>query len=366
MSASDDKKTPLYQSHVDLGAKMVPFAGYEMPVSYKGLREEHNNTRSNVGLFDVSHMGEFRVVGPQSLEFLQYVTTNDVAKLKKGEAQYSLLLNEKAGVVDDLIIYCVEENKNYFLCVNASNADKDFKWLTKLNTYDCELTNEGDEWSQIAVQGPKAFSLLEAIYGSAISKLKPFNFDNFEAEGISIIFAATGYTGEPGGEIFVKNNDAKKLWDLLLDKGQQYGVAPVGLGARDTLRMEMRYALHGQEISEERLIVGAGLGWVIKHQKGDFIGKQAYVNAKEKGAIEKLSCFKLKEPGIPRAGYKLINEAKEVIGEVTSGTLSPTLNVGIGIGYIAADQAVVGNEIFVQIRNKSVKAIVVKPPFIEK
>lgn len=359
-------KTPLYEMHISLGAKMVPFAGYEMPVTYKGLREEHNNTRANVGLFDVSHMGEFRVTGPQSLEFLQYVTTNDVSKLISGEAQYSLLLNEAAGVVDDLIIYCVEENKNYFLCVNASNAEKDFEWLKKLNTFDCELVDEGGDWSQIAVQGPKAFDLLSEIFGAEITQLKPFTFRNFNADGMDVIFAATGYTGEKGGEIFVKNNEAQKLWSALMEKGLPFGVTPVGLGARDTLRMEMRYPLHGQEISDDRCIIGAGLGWVVKPQKGDFMGKKAYVDAKEKGASQKLTCFKLLAPGIPRTGYKLINEAQEMIGEVTSGTLSPTLNKGIGIGYLDKDYTDVGHEIFVQIRNKSVKAIVVKPPFIEK
>ena len=361
-------KTPLYQEHINLNAKMVPFAGYEMPVSYKGLKEEHLNTRKNIGLFDVSHMGEFRVTGPEALNFLQYVTSNDVSNLGAGEAQYSLMLNENAGVVDDLIIYCVEENKNYFLCVNASNQDKDFKWLSEKNTFDCKLTNEGEAWSQIAVQGPKAFELLKKIMGPEVALIKSFNFREFHIEGFNqpVIFAATGYTGEAGGEIFVKNEEAVKLWQKLVTEGQPLGAMAVGLGARDTLRLEMKYPLHGQELTEERNVFGAGLGWVVKADKESFIGKEAYLKAKSEGATSKLVCFKLEESGIPRSKYKLNNKAGEVIGEVTSGTYSPCLELGIGIGYVATDHADIGAEIFVQIRNKSVKAKIIKPPFVIK
>lgn len=360
---SELKKTPLYQEHLRLGAKMVPFAGYEMPVQYIGLKEEHLNVRNHVGLFDVSHMGEIRVQGPHSLETLQWLTTNDVTKLQKGEAQYSLLPNNNGGLVDDIIIYCVEPRQNYLVCVNASNKDKDFAWM-KDNNKNAILTDESDLWGQIAIQGPKALALLEQLLDFKISSIPPFKWTFILWNQTELMVATTGYTGEKGAEIFVPKEAAVSLWKALLDQGQEFGVLPIGLGARDTLRLEMKYSLYGHEIDENINPYAAGLGWVIKPSQKDFIGKSEMLKQKEAGLPFSLVGFKLLEKGIPRQGYTLFSFDNQEMGKVTSGTLSPSTQDPIGLGYVWPQYAQIGSEIYVDIRGRKTKAVVVPTPFV--
>lgn len=356
------QKTPLFDEHVRLGAKMVPFAGWNMPVEYKGLREEHNNVRKNVGLFDVSHMGEIRFTGPKALETLEWITTNLVSKLKAGEAHYSLLQNDQGGLVDDIIVYCVEPNVNYMVCVNAANIDKDFAWMQKQNR-GAQITNESAQWAQIAVQGPKAPALIEKVLGIPASTMKPFKFVESKFQGHKIIFATTGYTGEAGGEVFIEAPGAVALWNSLLKDGADLGVQPIGLGARDTLRTEMKYSLYGHEIDDESNPIEAGLGWVVKAKDKDFLGKAKIMDPVAKGLRENLVGFKVVEKGIPRQGYNLLDEKGEKIGIVTSGTLSPSLEVSIGIGRVAASHSAVGTPLWVDIRGRKIKAEVCPTPF---
>lgn len=358
------QKTPLYEEHLKLGARMVDFAGWDMPVEYKGLREEHNNVRTHVGLFDVSHMGEVFVRGENALKTLQWLTTNDVAKLKKGQAQYSILTNPQGGIVDDIIVYCLEENQNYLVCVNASNAEKDFEWMKK-NNKGAEITNESSKWSQIAVQGPKAPQLLEKVLPKS-SEVKPFHCEFFNYNGAQVLVAATGYTGEKGAEIFVPNEKAANLWSDLVKKGEEFGVQAIGLGARDTLRTEMKYSLYGNEITDQTNPIEAGLGWVVKLEKGDFIGREFVQKMKENGPKRKLIGFKMLDRGIPRHDYKLLSPDSQEVGVVTSGTMSPTLDEAIGIGYLREDLAKTGQEFFVEIRGRKTKAQVVQTPFVKK
>lgn len=358
-------KTPLNEQHRALGGKMVEFAGFDMPVQYKGVKEEHACVRNKVGLFDVSHMGEIRFKGPQALATLQWLTTNDVSQLKNGQAQYSLLPNAQGGLVDDIIVYCVQENADYLVCVNASNKDKDFAWM-KANNKGAEITDESAQWAQIAVQGPKAMELLKRVLGEKVASLKPFHFFQDQFAGAKIIFATTGYTGEAGGEIFVEKSGAVALWNALLEKGADLGVQPIGLGARDTLRTEMKYSLYGHEIDDVSNPYEAGLGWVVKPAAKDFMGKVPMLAVKEKGLARKLVGFKLKDKGIPRQGYAVGNKPNEASGIVTSGTLSPTLNESIGIAYVDAKSAVLGSPIFVDIRGRWVPAEVCETPFIKK
>lgn len=358
------QKTPLYDEHLKLNARMVDFAGWDMPVEYKGLREEHNNVRNNVGLFDVSHMGEVFVRGENALRTLQWLTTNDVAKLKKGQAQYSILTNPQGGIVDDIFVYCLEENKEYLVCVNASNADKDFEWMTK-NNKGAEITNESSKWSQIAVQGPKAYNLLEKIFPN-VSALQRNQCEYFTFNGVKVLIAATGYTGEAGVEIFVPNEKAAALWSDLIKKGEEFGVQAIGLGARDTLRTEMKFSLYGNEITDHTNPIEAGLGWVVKLEKGDFIGREFVQKMKENGPKRKLIGFKMLDRGIPRHDYKLLSLDGEEVGVVTSGTMSPTLDEAVGIGYLREDLAKTGQEFFVEIRGRKTKAHVVPTPFVKK
>lgn len=356
------KKTSLYDEHVRLGARMVDFAGWHMPVQYEGVIEEHLSVRENVGLFDVSHMGEIFVSGPKALETLQWLTSNDVSSLNEGQAHYSLLLNPRGGVVDDVIVYCIEKNQNYLVCVNASNTEKDFEWMKK-NSSDAIIENESAKWSQIAIQGPKAVELTARVLGDDVMTINSFNFRTLNRQGKKWIVAATGYTGENGFEVFLPNEDAVGFWRELLEKGKDLGVKPIGLGARDTLRTEMKYPLHGNEITDETSALEAGLGWVIKFQKEEFIGKQAL--EPRKGKLErKLVGFKMVDKGIPRHDYPLISFDNIEIGKVTSGTTSPSLKEPIGIGYVKKDWADVGKEFFVQIRGRLAKAHVVKTPFV--
>jgi len=360
---SDLKRTPIYQDHLRLGAKMVPFAGYEMPVQYTSLKDEHLTVRSNVGIFDVSHMGEIRFKGPNALETLSWLTTNDVTKLQRGEAQYSLLPNETGGLVDDIIIYCIEPRQEYLVCVNASNKDKDFAWMLSHNK-GATITDESDLWGQIAVQGPKALALLEKVLNFKISAMAPFKWESVPWKDNLLMVATTGYTGEKGAEIFVPSATASLLWCALLEQGQEFGVKPIGLGARDTLRLEMKYSLYGHEIEENINPFAAGLGWVIKPSIKDFVGKSEMLKQKELGLPLILVGFKLLEKGIPRQGYTLFSFDNQEMGKVTSGTLSPSTNDPIGLGYVWTQYSKLGSEIYVDIRGRKTKALVVPTPFV--
>lgn len=360
------KRTALYEAHLELGARMVEFAGYSMPVQYTGLKEEHLAVRQNVGLFDVSHMGEIFFDGPKALETLQWLTTNDVSKLEVGQAQYSLLPNDRGGLVDDIIVYCMKKNESYLVCVNASNKDKDFEWMKKHNR-GAQITDASAEWSQIAVQGPKALELVADIFKDnrqEILNSKPFQFLTLDFLGHPAIIAFTGYTGEKGCEIFIHNYQAKNLWKFLLEVGKPYGVQPCGLGARDTLRTEKKYSLYGNEIDDNTNPYSAGLGWVIKPTAKDFMGKSVILAQKEKGLSEKLIGFKLLDKGIPRHGYELYDASQNKCGIVTSGTLSPSLNESVGIGYLRSDLTADGSTFFVDIRGKKIPAKVVPTPFV--
>jgi aminomethyltransferase len=359
------KKTPLHQNHLNHKAKMVEFAGWEMPIQYVGLKEEHLNVRNHVGLFDVSHMGEIRVQGPSALKTLQWLTTNNVEILENGQAQYSLLPNAEGGLVDDIIVYCLEKNQDYLVCVNASNEEKDWQHFQK-NNQGAWLTNESAHWGQIAVQGPQAFELIQRVTGIEASQMKPFQTKSITWLGAQMIFASTGYTGEKGGEFFIEAASTGKLWEALIEKGQNLNVMPIGLGARDTLRTEMKYSLYGHEINETSNPYEAGLGWVIKPQAKDFIGKTPIVARKDAGLTRSLIGFKTIERGIPRQDYTLHDLEGRQIGYVTSGTHSPSLDAAIGIGYVESRFSNLGTEIAVDIRGKKIKSVVCKTPFLNQ
>lgn len=359
------KKTPLYDDHVQSGARIVEFAGWQMPIQYTNLKEEHLNVRSHVGLFDVSHMGEFRVKGPKALETLQWLTSNNVATLEENQAQYSLLPNEKGGLVDDIIVYCLKKDEDYLVCVNAANVEKDWKHFQE-NNKGAELVNESSNWGQIAVQGPKAFALLDSVLKITSSNMKPFSVNKLNWKGYSVIFATTGYTGEKGGEIFIEAKGTSELWKTLLQVGQDYGVKPIGLGARDSLRTEMKMSLYGHEIDDKTNPYEASLGWAVKAQAKDFLGKDAILKAKEQGLTRSLIGFKMLERGIPRQGYTLHKEDGQKMGIVTSGTHSPSLDEPIGIGYVEPEFSPVGSIFYVDIRGKKTKATTCKTPFIAK
>ena len=358
------QKTPIYQSHVDLGARMVEFAGWSMPIQYKGLREEHMSTRQNIGLFDVSHMGEIRISGERAEESVDWLTTNNVGRLENGQAQYTLLANESGGIVDDLIVYCVEKGQDYLLCVNAANIDKDFAWIEEHNK-GAKVSNESPFWGQIAVQGPKAMDLLADVFSAEVKNIPSFCFESSKWEGADCIIARTGYTGEDGCEIFISAEKANKLWLELMEKGEKYQIQPVGLGARDSLRTEMKYSLYGHEIDDDTNPYEAGLGWVVKPKHKDFLGKAKIMEAKEAGLKNKLIGFKMLDKGIPRQEYKVLSSNEEEIGRVTSGTMSPCLNEGIGIAYVLQEFAEEGTELLIQIRQRKLRAQVVKTPFVE-
>ncbi len=364
------QKTPLYDEHVKQGARIVDFAGWMMPVQYVGLKEEHFHTRNHVGLFDVSHMGEIRFKGPKAVESLQWLTTNDVSTLEKGEAQYSLLPNDLGGLVDDIFIYCLEKNADYLVCVNASNTDKDFAWMIKHNK-GADIINESSSWGQIAIQGPEALQLCDAIFTAHTNspikvsemgrnQIKVGKFQNF-----TIMVATTGYTGEKGCEVFIESKGTVTLWNTLL-QNPAVKAKPIGLGARDSLRTEMKFSLYGHEIDDTSNPYEAALGWAIKPNAKDFVGKSLILKAKENGLQRKLIGFKMLERGIPRQAYEIKKQSGEKIGFVTSGTHSPTLDEPIGIGYVPTAFSAVGSEIFIDIRGKLVKACVVKTPFVNK
>jgi len=356
------QRTPLAAAHEKLGGRMVDFAGWWMPVQYKGLKEEHLCVRAHVGLFDVSHMGEIRFKGPKALPTLEWLTTNSVAKLAKGQAHYSLLPNNEGGLVDDIIVYCLEPNADYLVCVNAANKDKDFQWMLK-NNKGADVTDESSQWGQIAVQGPKALQLLAKVLGTEAGTMNSFEVHPFQKWGGTLLFARTGYTGESGGEIFVPAELTEKLWFELLEQGQDLNVQPIGLGARDTLRTEMKYSLYGHEIDDSTNPFEAGLGWVVKPAAKDFLGKAAMLAGKENGLKRQLIGLELTDKGIPRQGYKVLNEKGEEIGIVTSGTLSPSTEKAIGIAYVATPYIALGGPLLVDIRGRPAKARVCETPF---
>lgn len=359
------KNTALTHKHIALGAKMVPFAGYNMPVSYSGLNEEHLTVRNSVGVFDVSHMGEFRLRGPKALDLIQRVTSNDAAKLTDGKVQYSCLPNDKGGIIDDLLVYRYNEEE-YYLVVNASNIEKDWNWIAKHNTEGVDMKNVSDMMSLLAVQGPKALATLQKLTEVDLSKMEYYTFTVDTMAGIEqVIISNTGYTGAGGFEIYVNNDKAEKMWDAIFEAGKEFGIKPIGLGARDTLRLEMGFCLYGNDIDDTTSPLEAGLGWITKFTKV-FTNAKGLMDQKEKGVSKKLVGFEMIERGIPRHDYEIADASGKVIGRVTSGTQSPSLQKGIGMGYVETAFSKPDTEIFVKIRDKALKAKVVKVPFIKK
>ncbi len=356
------KKTALYHKHLELGAKIVPFAGYEMPVSYAGVNLEHETVRKVVGVFDVSHMGEFFVEGPQALDLIQKVCTNDASTLVDGKAQYTCMPNGNGGIVDDLIVYRFSAEK-YLLVVNASNIEKDWNWIQQNNDFDAQLHNASDEYALLAIQGPKAVEAMQSLTSVDLASIKFYHFTVAEFAGCKdVIISATGYTGSGGFEIYIKNEDASKVWDAVFKAGENFDIAPIGLAARDTLRLEMGFCLYGNDIDDTTSPLEAKLGWITKFSK-EFIDSERLALEKAEGSKQKLVAFELVEKGIPRKDYAIVNEDGATIGRVTSGTMSPSLKKAIGLGYVQAGLDAVDQEIFVQIRNKNIKAKIVKLPF---
>jgi len=357
------KTVVLNDVHQQLGAKMVPFAGYNMPVRYSSDLDEHHTVRRAVGIFDVSHMGEFRVRGPHALDLIQRVTSNDASKLTDGKAQYSCLPNEQGGIVDDLLVYKLAD-EDYLLVVNASNIDKDWNWIQQHNTQGADMENVSDQLSLFAVQGPKAIEALQGLTETNLSSIPYYSFVQGDFAGVpDVIISATGYTGAGGFELYVPNEHAKQVWDKVMEAGQPYGLKPIGLGARDTLRLEMGYCLYGNDIDDQTSPLEAGLGWITKFTK-DFTNADHFKKQKETGVTRKLVGFLMDGSGIPRGHYELVNEAGEKIGDVTSGTQSPSLSKGIGLGYVRTELSAPGSKIFVQVRGKQLPATVVKLPFV--
>ena len=357
------KKTALSSTHEELAAKMVEFAGYYMPLQYEGLGIEHETVRNSVGVFDVSHMGEFLISGPHALELIQKVSSNDATKLTIGKAQYSCLPNDQGGIVDDLIIYKIKEEQ-YLLVVNASNIEKDWKWITSHNTMGAEMKDLSSEYSLLAIQGPKAVEAMQSLTDVDLAGIKFYHFEVGPFAGIEhVIISATGYTGSGGFEIYCKNEEVKQVWDKVLEAGADFGIKPIGLAARDTLRLEKGYCLYGNDINDTTSPLEAGLGWVTKFTK-DFINSENLKTQKENGVTRKLVGFEMIERGIPRHNYPIVDMDGNEIGIVTSGTMSPSLSKGIGMGYVPIELSSPDSEILVQIRNKQIKAKVVKMPFV--
>ena len=357
------KYVPLNDVHVKLGGKMVPFAGYHMPVRYSSDIEEHMTVRNGVGVFDVSHMGEFTITGPHALDLIQRVTSNDAAKLSDGQAQYSCLPNEHGGIVDDLIVYRIGEN-NYLIVVNASNIEKDWNWFARFNTMGADMKNISDDICLFAVQGPKATETLQKLTSTDLSSIKYYHFDIGTFAGLeNIILSNTGYTGAGGFELYVPKEDAAKVWDALFEAGKEFGIKPIGLGARDTLRLEMGFCLYGNDIDDTTSPIEAGLGWITKFTK-EFTNSINLKKQKDAGVQRKLVGFRMAEKGIPRHDYPIKDGSGNVIGKVTSGTISPVLNSGIGLGYVSTDHSKPGSDIFIDVRGRSLQARVQKTPLI--
>ncbi len=359
------KNTPFTQKHIALGAKMAEFAGYNMPISYTGINDEHTAVRKNAGVFDVSHMGEFILKGENALDLIQRVTSNDAAKLKAGQAQYSCLPNDEGGIVDDLLVYCIEENKVYMLVVNASNIEKDWNWIQKHNKSHVEMHNISDKTCLLAIQGPNATKILQPLTEMDILNLKYYTFTKGKFAGVdNVVVSATGYTGAGGVEIYFEDKDgaADKIWDAIFAAGGPQGMKPVGLGARDTLRLEMGFCLYGNDIDDTTSPMEAGLGWITKFTK-EFTAKEIFAKQKAEGVEKKLVGFEMIEKGIPRHGYEIKDYAGETIGHVTSGTQSPSLGKAIGMGYVRTAFASIDSEIYIKVRDKLLQAKVSKIPF---
>lgn len=360
------KETPFTQKHISLGAKMAEFAGYNMPISYSGINDEHAAVRNSVGVFDVSHMGEFILKGENALGLIQRVTSNDAAKLTAGKAQYSCFPNNDGGIVDDLIVYCLEENKAYMLVVNASNIEKDWNWLQQHNDKEVEMHNISDKTALLAIQGPNATKIMQTLTDEDVMNLKYYTFTKGTFAGVkNVLISATGYTGAGGVEIYFENkdSDADKIWNAIFDAGKKADIKPIGLGARDTLRLEMGYCLYGNDIDDTTSPLEAGLGWITKFSK-DFTNRAYFEKQKAEGLKKKLVGFELLEKGIARHGYDIKTFEGAIIGRVTSGTQSPTLGKAIGMGYVDSDFAAPDTIIYVSIRNTLTKANVVKMPFV--
>jgi aminomethyltransferase len=359
------KFTAFNEMHKNAGAKMVEFAGYEMPIEYSGIRDEHMTVREGVGVFDVSHMGEFWVKGPKALDLLKKVSSNDPAILKPGQAQYSCFPNGKGGIVDDLLIYCYEPEK-YMLVVNAANIEKDWNWVNSQNNLGAVLENASGEISQLAIQGPKAIDVLQKLTAVNLAEIKYYTFVTGAIAGVdNVIISATGYTGAGGYELYFYNNEAEKIWNAIFEVGAEYDIKPIGLAARDTLRLEMGFCLYGNDIDDTTSPIEAGLGWITKFNNGrQFIDRDYLTMQKTEGVTRQLRGFGMLEKAIPRHGYELVDADGNIIGVVTSGTMSPVLNKGIGMGYINKEYSAFGTTVYVKIRNKAVPAEVMKVPFI--
>ncbi len=359
------KNVELNNVHEALGAKMVPFAGYNMPVQYEGVNAEHETVREAVGVFDVSHMGEFLLTGENALDLIQRVTTNDASTLTIGRAQYSCLPNGKGGIVDDLIVYRLKEEQ-YLLVVNASNIEKDWNWISSHNTKNVEMRNLSDDYSLLAIQGPKAVEAMQSLTSVNLSEIKYYHFEVGPFAGIEyVIISATGYTGSGGFEIYCKNSEVKQVWDKVFEAGASFGIKPIGLAARDTLRLEMGFCLYGNDIDDTTSPLEAGLGWITKFTK-DFVDGESLKSQKETGVSKKLIGFEMIDRGIPRHDYRVLDASGNVIGKVTSGTQGPSVKKAIGMAYVHTDFAALESEIFIEIREKGVKAQIVKMPFYKK
>ena len=359
------KNTALTHIHESLGAKMLPFAGYNMPILYEGVNAEHETVRNDVGVFDVSHMGEFLLSGPNALALIQKVTSNDASVLTVGRAQYSCLPNNDGGVVDDLIIYKMKEDE-YLLVVNASNIEKDWNWISSHNDLGVDMKDLSEEYSLLAIQGPKAVEAMQALSSIDLSAIKYYHFEVADFAGIDdVIISATGYTGSGGFEIYCKNSDAEVIWNKVFEAGAAFGIKPIGLAARDTLRLEMGFCLYGNDISDTTSPLEAGLGWITKFTK-EFTNSENLKKQKEAGVTRKLVAFEMQERAVPRHDYEIVDASGNVIGIVTSGTMSPSMNKGIGLGYVTMDNSALESDIYIRIRKKDVAAKVVKLPFYKK
>jgi len=364
------KRTPFYDIHKNLDAKLIDFGGWEMPVQYDSIRKEHKAVRSGVGMFDVSHMGEFYVSGPQALDLVQHVTINDASKLETGKAQYSAMCYEDGGIVDDLLVYRLFEEDAYILVVNASNIEKDFEWITKNNSFDAEVVDLSSDTCLLAVQGPDSVKTLQKLTDHNLDEIKFYTFETDTFAGFdNVVMSATGYTGEKGFELYFNKNivDPEGIWNAIMEAGKEFDIQPCGLGARDTLRLEMGFALYGNDLTKETTPLEARLGWLTKLDKGAFIGREALQKVKEQGVERKLVGFTIEDPrSIPRAGYLITDREGNEIGEVTSGSRSITLGNNIGMGYVKTGFTEEGSSIFVHIRSKQAEALVTKPPFVKK
>ena len=373
LGMAENKRTPLYDRHIDLGAKMVSFAGFDMPVVYSSITDEHMSVRDSVGVFDVSHMGEFIVRGPEALDLVQKITSNNASKLEIGDAQYSCMPNMDGGIIDDLLVYRLPEDmasegeKAFMLVVNGANIEKDWNWVVENNTFDTRLINISDQTALIAVQGPKATELLQPLTSVDLGVIQFYKFAKGTFAGVpNVLISATGYTGSGGFELYVAAENAVAIWDAIFARSGDIEVKPTGLGARDTLRLEMGYCLYGNDIDDTTSPIEAGLGWITKTKKGDFNSVNIFRDQREKGVERKLVAFKVNDRRVPRQGYEIVDESGEILGRVTSGTQSPCLGIPIGMGYVITEKATPGTRILISTGRKSLDAEIVKLPFYQK